>query len=127
MGYESKLYVCDKHKHHDNNGKVVWTYLEKIAEFYMCKVDQEFFEYCFENHPIGDDWELYGDDGNTLLKEDEYGDKLTYASVESVLKVAEECESHGHYRRYVPLISFLKSIVENRNDWSDIIVIHYGY
>lgn len=126
MGYESKLYIVDKHEHRDNNGEPIWTYLEKIAEFYMSGVDQEFRD-VFHGNTVDDGWELYANDENTLIKEDKYGKKLTYASIDDVLSVAEECENHCHYRRYVPLISFLKSIVENKDNWVDVIVIHYGY
>ena len=128
MAYESKLYIVDKHEHHDNNGGVSWTYLQKITEFYMSVVDKELLD-VFQGNAIGDDWELYADDGNTIIKEDMYGDKLTYASVDDVLSVAEKCENHCHYRRYVPLIAYLKAIKENceRDNWENLIVIHYGY
>jgi len=128
MGYESKLYIVDKHEHLDNNREVFWTFLQKIAEFYMAKIDQELLD-VFQDRTVGDDWELYADDGNTLIKKDKYGRKLTYASVDDVLSVAEECEKHCHYSRYVPLIAYLKAIKENceRDRWKNIIVIHYGY
>ena len=58
---------------------------------------------------------------------DKYGDKLRYATFQEVLgwcnKIADK--ELLEYRRFKILKSFLSSI--DLNDWTNIIIIHYGY
>lgn len=115
MGYESRLYIVETHK----NGN----YAEKIATINMRVMGcdsgwRELFCNSF-------DCELYADDGNTLLTEDNYGKKLKSADILSVIDWLETKGREMGYRRIEPLIGLLKGF--DISEWEDLQVVHYGY
>ena len=63
MGYESKLYVVDKHHWKWSNES--WG--EVVASFDLCKV----YNLDFKKYPLTDCY-IYADDGNTEIREDYY-------------------------------------------------------
>ena len=125
MGYESRLYVCEKHTIHKESGEPLWTFLEKVATFYMSVTSEKFINVFSKELP--EDWELYGEDGNTLLKEDKYGDKLHFASARDVLDVLNKELSKEYYRRYAMLRDCLRQMINARDKWDELIIVHYGY
>jgi len=117
MGYESKLYVVDKH--HWKWSDESWG--EVIASFDLCKVPG----LNFSKYPATDCY-IYADDGNTEIREDRYGDRLKEIPVEDAIDMIEkEIETNKDYRRYQPCLNLLKGFDLNR--WEDLVVLHYGY
>lgn len=120
MGYESRLYVVNRCKASDWGDYV---FAERIAVFNMCCVgwnpDKIFTE------PI--DFMLGRDnDGNgEPIYNDKYGKRCHMASVSTVIKAIEKLEEADHYRRFKPLLGFLKSLDES--EWDDLRVVHFGY
>lgn len=118
MGYESRLYVVNRYKASDWNDYV---FAERIAVFNMCCVgwnpDDIFTE------PI-DFVLMYNDDGNPVY-DDMYGKRCHMASVSTVIEAVEKLEEADHYRRFKPLLGFLKSLDES--EWDDLRVVHFGY
>ena len=117
MGYESRLYVV-------NRVENVWTgglWGDKLAVFNMSCVgwnpDKIFTE------PI-DFVLMYDDDGNPVY-DDKYGKRCHMASVSTVIEAIERLEETDHYRRFKPLLGFLKSLDES--EWDDLRVVHFGY
>lgn len=122
MGYESKIYICEKSSIKDNDGM---TYVQVIAMFNMCKMGS--LINVFEKKT---DCYFYADDGNTKVLEDMYGDTLREAEIEDFIYVLEEAVDSGeNYRRIFPLLSTLKTIYEQKKDgrWENIVLLHYGY
>lgn len=116
MGYESRLYIVETHD--------TTKYAQEIARFNMRKMGGngwiELFDAPFE-------YDMYSDDGNTLIKEDGYGDKLKYADFDSTIKWLETKGKGMDYRRIDPLLAFLKSIDHSRSRWGSLKIVHFGY
>lgn len=90
------------------------------------------------------DFEIYGDDGDTLMTEDLYGDTLKYTDINTVcdyLKKELGETKDNPYRRSIMLYDILKSFKRNKKRWkakykdstgktlyiNDLVVVHYGY
>lgn len=125
MGYESKYFIVEKSSLAPNmdNGKI---YAQFVAEFDMCKcyglVDK------IRNYPKTNCY-FFDIDGNSEILFDNYDDELTETPIEDMTNfVYEEMQGdYREYRRLKPFYSLLKSFVDDRNKWGDIVVLHYGY
>ena len=120
MGYENRLYVVDYHKDISN-----WA--EVIAVFNLSKTGYNNLYNLFkEALVVPDEFTMYDMDGDNRIKEDRYGRKLTYASIDDTIKaIKEDEEEYGHYRRYTPVVAFLESI--KNEHYENLIVVNYGY
>lgn len=117
MGYESKLYVVDKHDWKFVNEK--WG--EVIAMFDLCSVPR----LNFSSYPATDCY-IIADDGNTEIKEDRYGDSLKEVPIQDAIEMIEKViEREEYYRRYKPCLDLLKGF--NPNEWENLVVLHYGH
>lgn len=118
MGYESKLYVVDKH---DWKKFINEKWGEVIAMFDLCGVPR----LNFSSYPATDCY-IVADDGNTEIKEDRYGDPLKEVPIQDAIEMIERViEKEEYYRRYKPCLDLLKGF--NINDWENLIVLHYGH
>lgn len=115
MGYESRLYVVE---HHESG------FAEKIAVVDMRKMGySDGWRELFNKEFTGT---MFFDDGNTEIKEDKYGEKLSYAELETVLEYLKQTQQTTlYYRRITPLIGLLEGI--NKADWHHVKIVHYGY
>ena len=136
MGYESRLYIVERHE--INRKKCHDTYCLNVARFELCKMDDSRFWNLFHT-PI--DFELYGDAGedgdNVILTEDCYGKHCCYAEISEVIEWLETEVQSNDYRRLKPLLALLKGF--DLNEWnynsSDdngstdvrLVVVHYGH
>ena len=123
MGYESRLYVVEKHKNfYPSDNNMVWG--EVVAVFDLCKcypVSDELCKYPNTNAYI------YADDGNTEILEDKYGEKLKEIPVKDTIKIIKKAMKNDNYsyRRYKPCLKLLEGF--NLDEWNDLVVLHYGY
>lgn len=117
MGYESKVYVCEKHKSN------MFDYNECICAVEMSKVgyDYNWIE-LFDKELTGS---FYGMETDEHISKDKYGDSLRYTSINKVLIWLENIMEVEHYRRFTILYNVLKSF--DADEWSDLIVVHYGH
>ena len=116
MGYESKLYVVDKHNWKGCDGR--WG--EVIASFDLCCVPINFAHY-----PATDCY-IFSDDGNTKITEDKYGSPLEEVPVKDMIDMIEtEIKNDKDYRRYQPCLNLLKGFDLNR--WENLVVLNYGH
>ena len=117
MGYESKLYVVDKHDWKFANKK--WG--EVIAMFDLCSVPR----LNFSSYPATDCY-IIADDGNTEITEDRYGDPLKEVPIQDAINMIEKAiETEDYYRRYKPCLDMLKGF--NPDNWGNLVVLHYGH
>lgn len=123
MGYESRLYVVDKHKDmkSDDLG-LVWATV--IAVYDLSKAGEDFV------HKVSafpdTDCYIFADDGNTEITEDCYGDKLKEIPLNQMISIlAYEIGANSYYRRLKPILALLTAF--NPNDWDDLVVLHYGH
>jgi len=122
MGYESKLYVVEKSKYpYPSDDGMIWG--EVVAMFDLCKC-----------HPVSDELRkypdtnayIYADDGNTKILEDKCGEKLKEIPIKDTIKIIKKAMKNGnYYRRYKPCLKLLESF--NLDEWSDLVVLHYGH
>lgn len=79
----------------------------------------------FFNKPL--ESKMYVEDGNTLIEEDCYGEKLTTADFPTVIAWLEKEVKKDDYRRLKPLLSLLKGF--DLSQWQDgeLQIVHYGY
>ena len=122
MGYESRLFVVEKSNSvsvFDENRK----YGHVVAMVDMCKLGSGFAtRFLGGNYPPTDCYIYYNDE---QLTEDKYGDPLIEIPLEDLIECFESEEKEEHYRRYAPVINLLKGF--DRNEWGDLVVLHYGY
>ena len=118
MGYESKLYVVNKHH---------WIWEDKpwgevIAMFDLCKVSN----LNFIRYPATDCY-IYADNSyGTKITEDAYGEPLSEIPIKDAIQMLEDAiKKEKYYRRYKPCLDLLKGF--NPDDWADLVVLHYGY
>lgn len=113
ISYDSKIIIVEeKNKFYDN-----------IAILDLCCMG-------YNNH-----WDKLFDKelGNSIYFEgrkqnvDQYGEKLKYATFQEVLDWCNKITDKEllEYRRFKILKSFLSSL--DLKDWTNIIIIHYGY
>jgi len=118
MGYESRLYVVNRYKASNWNDYV---FAERIAQFDMCCVgwnpDKIF------TTPI--DFYIGYDKNDEPIYDDMYGKRCGMASVADVITAIEALEEREHYRRFSPLLGFLRGLDES--EWDDLRVVHFGY
>lgn len=117
MGYESRLYIVKQNKAVD--------YAEVIARFDFSKMGygngwRELF-----NKPL--ESKMYAEDGNTIIVEDSYGEKVKYSEFKPVIEWLEEEMKRSNYQRFKPLLSLLNGF--NLSEWQDgeMLIVHYGY
>ena len=130
MGYDSRLYIVDKHESLVNIPVVidgedygVRKYGEVIGRIEMgkCPVVQNFMKDMPET-----DCYIYADDGNTQIVVDRYDKVMTECPINELLTIVEQAVYEGDtYRRLTALLSFLKGFKED--NWDDIVVLHYGH
>ena len=130
MGYESKVYICNRIS---NN---TYIYNEVIAAVDMCKMgydigwpdlfskklDGDFLGFDYDN-PRNQDWE------NTELL-DAYDKPMTYTDIDAVKEWVNNQIGNGNdYRRLFVLKAVLDSFDKTQweSDRAKLIVVHYGY
>lgn len=60
--------------------------------------------------------------------EDLYGEALTEATPQIIIPILEnELAKGGDYRRIYPLLAMLKSFDEHKEQWGNLVVLHYGH
>lgn len=119
MGYESRLYVVNKHEKFSSEYRC-WG--EVIAMFNLCKaygVSDKMRKY-----PETDCY-IFADDGNTEIVEDKYDDVMKEIPIDDAIKIIEEVSMNDNYRRYAPCLALLKSF--DKSQWENLVVLHYGY
>lgn len=120
MGYESKLFVISQR--FDNSGKVFWNQI--IATYEFCKLGTT-FNYGLFDKPL---------EGKLLIGENEetdadrYDEKLKYCNEFQLL--IDEFEKEylfNKYRRIPPFVALLKGFLEMKDEFDNLIVVHYGH
>lgn len=123
MGYESRLYVVNKHDLSYIVNGVSRKDGETIAVFNLCKVpavSDRMLKY-----PATDCY-IFADDGDTEITEDKYGKPLREIPVQDAIQILEDAQHiEDYYRRYEPCIQLLRGFA--LSDWQNLVVLHYGY
>lgn len=120
MGYESRLYVVNR-RELKWDGKLLGIYRDMIAKFDMSCVGWN-PEHIFTT-PI--DFPIEYDENDEEVYDDMYGKRCGMTSVSAVISAIEALEEREHYRRFKPLLGFLKALDES--EWDDLRVVHFGY
>ncbi len=123
MSYESTIYIVEKTEQFDTETRKRWA--QTIAVFDIaCYAN---LSNKMRNMPVTDCY-VYADDGDTMILEDCYGKPLTEASVPFVIEALEKDIANGEiYRRIFPLLAALKALNEHKEQWRDLVVLHFGH
>lgn len=123
MAYESRIYVVNKF---DTKGfdECVKNYYscETIAVFNLCRIDDEILGMIQNNAET--DCYIWDNEGNPTHT-DKYGKGMIEMSLEEALKIFIHAKNFYDYRRYTPIVGLLSGF--NLNEWSNLVVLHYGY
>ena len=123
MGYESRIYIVEKHELYDEEIKK--RFATEIAKFDLGKC--YFLSDCLRACPITDCY-IYADDGNTRIATDKYEEELTEATLQAVISILEKAISNGeNYRKIFPLLATLNSLEEHKHQWGELAILHFGY
>ena len=123
MGYESKIYAVVEHSW-DDSGRMA--YGDLVAVFDLCKMGYDIYNGKYFRELFDQDLtcDIYADDGNTIIKEDCYGDKLQKADFCEVLRwICKFCKENDYWRANA-FKDFLLSC-ESQNHYLSL--YHYGY
>lgn len=127
MSYESRIYIVKKTTLKDDPKDGGRFFGMKIAEFNMRIFS--FLSDKLREQPVANCY-VFADDGSTKILKDKYGKPLTEATPGFVIALLEKYISDGgDYRRAFPLLAFLKSLEDHKQQWEadEIVVLHYGY
>lgn len=119
MGYESKLYIVEKHEMIREDGKC---YASVHAVFNMNKVYA--LSDVLRDQPATDCY-IFADDGDTKITKDMYDRPLTEVSVTDAIHLVERIIETDHWWKYGALLAALKEV--EKQQASTIVVLHYGY
>jgi hypothetical protein len=123
MGYETRLYIVEK-----MNCTCFPEYNKKYARLIAMFDLSKFYALSdILRYKPKTDCYCYSDNGEAIL-EDCYREELTESNPEEIISILEKILDTGEeYRRIYPVLAMLKTMVEHRNQWSEIAVLHYGY
>lgn len=113
MGYESKVYIVDRHSK---------DYADIIATIKLSTMCNGFTELFTEDI----DYKIFAEDGNHDTDTDRYGDHIKSGNKEKIIEYLENLiESGETYSRVKPLLYLLRGF--NSDKWKDLQILHYGY
>lgn len=131
MGYETKLVLGYPYRSIDEElGAIL---LCKVAEVNLSKVSTSSATGRLLAHlraVATQRYAYYADDGNTVITEDRYGDRLSAVPLLELLKAIDrDQEVQGAYRRFTLARGLLDAAAVHENDWrySGLVCIQYGY
>lgn len=113
MGYNSRVYIVNKMEN---------STLGEVIARYECRGMADGF--C-ELFTVPVDFDIYAEDGNTVIKTDCYGKSVKYAKFPEVIEWLERESEKEDYRRLKPLIGLLKGF--DAEQWNDLLIVHYGH
>lgn len=120
--YESRIYIINRNEYEHNGRKFI--YADEIAVFNMCGMRQGFTDIFTEEK----DFNIYADDGNTVIDEDKYGERLRMTDIKNLVEWLRKEIKKDDYRRLKPLYAFLLKLAAE--DWGidgRLVAVHYGY
>lgn len=126
MGYESRIYVIREF----DNISYGLPYGEKIAVLNLCKMGSErynkkTFRELFNQERT---CHFYADDGETIIEEDRYGDKIQKADPKEVIKWLRKMLKNDYYWRAEMLYKFLLGMEKAKEKTGQgYSLYHYGY
>ena len=139
MGYESKVYIVERHEHNKTVGgepidpPIINSIV--LASYDLCKMGGMDFAPEFYNAfkkeidyklwlPSFDD---YGNETTADVDEDCYGEHMKSANIDELIEALKVCEQRDHYRRIPPLVAMLEAFAAEKDEWNELQVVHYGY
>jgi hypothetical protein len=129
MGYESRIYVIRKTDVRAGQDEK-FNYAEVMAVYNMGRFPP--FQKLFDGDCLSTKHAFYGEDGNTEITEDTYGDFLRERPLAEVINCLERVVDSddmdiARYARIKPLLAALREFGEIQDEWYRLAVVHYGY
>lgn len=121
MGYESKLLIVQKSRYSSICDNMF--YGNCIAAFKLSKVGDRVHS-AIMAYPDSSVY-TYADDGNTVITEDLYGNKLKEIPLKDMINILKEELRLYSYRRFETCLKMLEAFDSDK--WEDVVVLHCGY
>lgn len=120
MGYESRIYVCEKSDYISEDEGRVWA--ECLCSFNLCCVSGNMLNR-IDAFP---ETKLYFvDNGHEAIFKDKYGKTPKEIPLADMIDILEKEIEVDDYRRYSPCLGLLKGFEPAK--WNDLVCLHYGY
>lgn len=119
MGYESRIYVCEKSDYISEDEDRVWA--ECLGSFNLCKISGRLLRR-IEAFP---ETKLYFIDNGQEIRTDRYGDVPNEVPLADMIDILEKEIAVDDYRRYAPCLGLLKGFEPAK--WNNLVCLHYGY
>ena len=127
MGYESTIYLVEKHIDFKNDNGKSWA--QVVAMYDLCSMGYHSeFNKLFASKDVIEsrDSNCFIYIGNKEVSEDCYGSPLTEATIdETIVALETDFDPNDSYRRIPPLLGMLKAI--DQSLWKNLVVLHYGH
>ena len=121
MGYESRMFVVNKSDSlYENKDGKSRRWAEIIAIFNMSCLGDVGRK--FRNYPATD---CYINNADDEVIADCYGDALKEIPLADAINIITEAAANENYRRFVPFLGLLNGF--DPSEWSNLVVLHYGY
>jgi hypothetical protein len=123
MGYEIKLVAGCRGTGQQND------WVEKVVEIELSKCGHNQFGDLNTKRPTDDGKTFYyADDGNTQVREDNYGEPLRIRTIdETITALKAELRGKEKYRRFVVALAMLEAIEKTFSATENLVVLLYGY
>lgn len=122
MGYETKL-IIGKNTNAPLED-IDASYVSVIATIDLCK--SVFYDTWIDKDDVTKKVFFYGSDGNTVIKQDSYGNPLYAIDPIKVLNMMIDANREEEYRRYQAAIPMLESLIKTF-EGENLICILYGH
>jgi len=123
MGYETRVYLGDFSK--------PTSYIENIAQINLCKIGYEnhLSDYIGSLPFLDDNVRFYGEDGNSPIREDAYGERLRIENdPKKILELMIRENKKETYRRFSMAIALLESFLKEFGNQSEYpVLLFFGY
>lgn len=123
MGYETELIIGKLTDRKGSKNKDC-NYVIPIAQIDLCK--SVFYDTCLDKETDTNKVYIYESDGDTEMSKDKYGAQLFAIDPNRVLKMMQDEQIKGKYRRYSAAIPLLKSLIKDFKK-ENLTCILYGH
>lgn len=120
MSYESQIWIVKPHRG-DIPGDCGLDFAEKIAMFRLGYVDGM---YEFMRHYPESSCFIFGDDGNTEIVQDKYGEPLREIPIRELVFELDRCNAENNR---CDISAAIAALIHYSDSPAKLVALHYGY
>lgn len=132
MGYETRLYTGQEYPMVEGFDKVPTVGVIAMVDLSKAGCNTNTGKFLAEARKSDEHFAFYAEDGDTLITEDRYGEKLTAVDIAGLVEAMEKDQAEDYdYRRYALAIPVLRCFLEHpgwvNDKFTRIRCIQFGY